>query len=187
MSRMRTLRSTVLALTALMVVACQRHKAQVPTEYEEANRPAIIFPDYTNVVVPPNIAPLNFMLKDTAVTEIVARFQGQGDALVAGGGDDAKVEIDSTRWRKLLQENRGHDITVSLYARQGEQWLHYPDYKLTVAEEDIDNYLSYRLIEPGYELYRQLGLYQRNLTNWDVHTIYENNRKYSDKDNHCIN
>ena len=56
-----------------------------------------------------------------------------------------------------------------------------------MAPEDIDRYLSYRLIEPGYELYRQLGLYQRDLSGWDVHTIYENNRTYDEKNNHCIN
>ena len=36
-------------------------------------------------------------------------------------------------------------------------------------------FLTYRLIEPSYELYRQLGLYERNLTNFDEHPIYENN------------
>lgn len=184
---MRTLRNILLAGMAILAVACQRQAAQVPAEYEETNRPAVLYPDYTNVVIPPNIAPLNFMLKDTALTAVVARFQGEGDALVVGGDDDAKVEIDTTLWRKLLQENRGHDIMVSLFAQRGKQWFHYPDYKLTVAEEDIDGYLSYRLIEPGYELYRQLGLYQRNLTNWNVRIIYENNRAYSDGDNHCIN
>ena len=176
-----------MALAAILTVACSRPTAMVPETFEEAGRPASIFPDYTNVVIPPNIAPLNFMLKDTALTAVVASFQGKGDPLVVGGGEDAKVEIDTTCWRSLLQENRGGDIRVSLYARQGDRWLHYPDYTLTVAEEDIDGYLSYRLIEPGYELYRQLGLYQRNLTNWNERIIYENNRKYSDKDNHCIN
>ena len=176
-----------MALTAMLAAACSGPTAQVPAEYGEASRPANIFPDYTDVVIPPNIAPLNFMLKDTAVTAVVASFQGKGEALVVGGGEDAKVEIDTTRWRNLLRENRGGDIRVSLYARKGDSWKHYPDYTLTVAEEDIDGYLSYRLIEPGYELYRQLGLYQRDLTNWDVRVIYENNRKYSDKDNHCIN
>ena len=56
-----------------------------------------------------------------------------------------------------------------------------------MAQEDIDPYLSYRLIEPGYEMYRQMGLYQRNLTNFSVQTIYENNRTPDFEDNHCVN
>ena len=56
-----------------------------------------------------------------------------------------------------------------------------------VAEEKIDPYLSYRLIEPSYELYRQLGLYQRHTEGFGQRVIYENNRTYSDDDNHCVN
>ncbi|MBO4549753.1 MAG: PD40 domain-containing protein, partial [Bacteroidaceae bacterium] len=39
----------------------------------------------------------------------------------------------------------------------------------------------------GYELYRQLGIYQRNLTTFDEVPVYENNREYADGENHCIN
>ena len=174
-------------LILLLLSACGKRTAQVPATFEECDRQAVIYPDYKDVVIPPNIAPLNFMLKDTAEA-VVARLAGvEGEPLVAGGGADGKVMMDTTAWRALLQANRGRDIAVDLYAKRGGNWLHYPQYTLSVAEEDIDAYLSYRLIEPGYELYRQLGLYQRNLTNWDEHTIYENNRVYSDEDNHCIN
>ena len=73
-----------MALAAILTVACSRPTAMVPETFEEAGRPASIFPDYTNVVIPPNIAPLNFMLKDTALTAVVASFQGKGDPLVVG-------------------------------------------------------------------------------------------------------
>nr|MCR5179834.1 hypothetical protein [Bacteroidaceae bacterium] len=94
---------------------------------------------------------------------------------------------DSTAWRQLLSEHRGKSLTVNLYARRNDKWLHHPSFQIHVAEETIDSYLSYRLIEPGYELYRQLGLYQRNLTNFDEVPIYENNRTFEGDDNHCVN
>ena len=171
----------------LLVTACSKPTAQVPDTFAESKRQAIIYPDYKDVVIPPNIAPLNFMLTDT-VKAVVASLKGSDvEPLVVSGGSDGKVAIDSTAWRALLETNRGGDIDVNLYAQTDSGWVHFPSYKLTVAPDDIDPFLSYRLIEPGYELYRQLGLYQRNLTNWDVHTIYENNRKYDDAHNHCIN
>ena len=95
--------------------------------------------------------------------------------------------MDSTEWRNLLAENRGRDLSVSLYAKKDGQWLKYTDYKLSVAKEAIDPYLSYRLIEPGYELYRQVGLYQRNLSSFEQKPIYENNRSYDSINNHCVN
>lgn len=175
-------------LMAILPAACGTKTYEVPEKSTPANTEATIYPDYTNTVVPPNIAPLNFMLEDSLATGVVVQFKGEkGGELVAGGEKDLKVEIDTTQWRKLLSDNRGANLQVTVYSERKDGWVKYNPYTLTVAEETIDNYLSYRLIEPGYELYRQLGLYQRNLTNWDEQPIYENNRTYEDGNNHCIN
>ena len=183
------MKKTVLYAVGLFfaLTACKQREAKLPVSFEETKQQAVIYPDYKDVVIPPNIAPLNFIVKDSALTSVVAHFHGQNAELLAAGGKDGKVKMDTTQWRTLLQACRGADIKVDIYAEKAEQWIHYPSYKLTVAEEEIDDYLSYRLIEPGYELYRQLGLYQRNLTNWHVRTIYENNRNFKDADNHCVN
>lgn len=171
----------------LLCVACQ-HTYTVPSSFTEADTIASLFPDYTNVTIPANIAPLNFTLLNGEATEVVAELQGEkGGTITAGGGSDLKVMMDSTAWRQLLLANRGADIRVNIYAHTASGWIKYQPHTLSVAQEDIDTYLSYRLIEPGYELYRQLGLYQRNLSNFDEHVIYENNRTFSDEHNHCIN
>ncbi|MBQ0048815.1 MAG: PD40 domain-containing protein [Bacteroidales bacterium] len=174
-------------ITLIVLVGCGK-KAELPAQYTDAETQACIFPDYRDVVVPPNIAPLNFQLKDSLAEEAVAELKGEkGETLLVASGDELIMQMDTTAWRKLLQENKGGKIEVTVYAKHGDKWMRYLPHTLTVAEDEIDGFLSYRLIEPGYELYRQLGLYQRNLTNWDVHTIYENNREYSDSNNHCIN
>ncbi len=172
---------------AALTGACQGEHNTLPAQFEQLEVSAPLYPDYTNIVIPPNIAPLNFMVMDSAAGEFVAQFQGKGEAIVTGDGKEGKIQIDSTAWRKMLQENLGNDIQVGIYAQHKEGWVKYKEYTLKVAEEAIDQYLSYRLIEPGYELYRQLGLYQRDLSNWNVQPIYENNREYSETDNHCIN
>lgn len=69
---------------------------------------------------------------------------------------------------KLLTDARGKALNVTLYAERDGQWVRFPSYNIEVAKEDIDRYLSYRLIEPSYELYRQMGLYQRDLENFNV-------------------
>ena len=76
---------------------------------------------------------------------------------------------------------------MTIYANTGKEWVRYPSYTIGIANENIDPYISYRLIEPGYSLYRQLGLYQRNLTTFEEQPIYENNRTFDFHENHCVN
>lgn len=169
-----------------LLYSCQ-YTPTVPSNFTDLNLQASIYPDYKDVTIPANIAPLNFLLEDSLAQAVVVELKGQKGEPVLAGAEGTCVQIDTVAWKSLVQANKGSDIVVSIYAEHADGWVRYKSHSLTVAEEDIDPYLSYRLIEPGYELYRQLGLYQRNLTNWDVHTIYENNRTFNNEDNHCIN
>lgn len=176
-------RASFIALVLLLLSACSSRPTAVPSSFTEANQPAPIYPDYRDVTIPPNIAPLNFMVQDSLADAYVAQL---GD-LVCGATADGKMDIDTTAWRTLLTQYRGKTLTVNVYGRRSGSWVHYRPHTLEVAQEPIDSFLSYRLIEPGYELYRQLGLYQRNLTNFHQAVIYENNRSFEDQENHCVN
>lgn len=171
-------------LLGSLLTACKQ-EAVVPTDSRPATAALQMYPDYRDVTLPPNIAPLNFMVRNAA-DNYVATFEAKGRQVV-DGRVDGKIEIDTTEWRALTRAARGGDIKVTVYAETDGTWQRYPEYTLHVAQEDIDPYLSYRLIEPGYELYRQVGLYQRNLTNFEVQTIYENNRAPEREDDHCVN
>lgn len=165
------------------IASCTSKPTSIPATFTELTDSAVIYPEYRDVTIPPNIAPLNFKVKDTKATEYVVEM---GD-VVTGASEDGKIDIDTTAWRSLLAQHKGQDISVKIYGHRENGWVRYAPYKLHVAEEDIDGYLSYRLIEPGYELYRQIGLYQRNLSNFDEAVIYENNRTFDNDDNHCVN
>lgn len=174
-------------LLALLTLAGCSPNIQVPDIYTQLEERAALYPDYTDIIIPPNIAPLNFLVRDAAAREFVADIQGTCGNLLAAAGADGKMSMDSTAWRQLLEQHRGQTLQVNLYGLRANGWVKYRSHPLTVAAEPIDAYLSYRLIEPGYEYYRQLGLYQRNVTNFDVTTIYENNRVHETDHNHCIN
>ena len=175
-----------LLAAALLSTGC-KHEAKLPETFAEAGVPADIYPDYMDVVVPPNIAPLNFIVRDSLAEGYVAQLQGGGEELLAAAGADGKVQMDSVAWRRLLVGSKGSDVTVNIYAERPDGWVHFQPFTVSIAEEPIDAFLSYRLIEPGYELYRQLGIYQRNLTTFDEVPVYENNREYNDGENHCVN
>lgn len=175
-----------LIAATLLLSGCQP-KAEVPSQFAEANTEASIYPDYKDIVIPPNIAPLNFLVKDSIATAYVAHLHSSKTQMTAAASENGTIRLDSIEWRTLLTENKGGDISVDIYAKRPEGWVHFKPYKFSVAEEPIDAFLSYRLIEPGYELYRQLGIYQRNLTTFEEVPVYENNREYADGENHCIN
>ena len=170
----------------LLLTACGKSYT-VPTDAVPNGNSPVLYPDYTEVTVPANIAPLNFIVKGEA-DEYVVQVKASGkELMVTGGSDDGVVQFDSTQWRNALQSNRGKALEVTVYQLSEGQWTSYKPYKIYVAEDDIDPYLSYRLIEPGFEMYRHIGLYQRNLTNYDVNIIYENNRAEDPDQNHCAN
>lgn len=182
----KTLYLYLAAASMLLLCGCKQ-KAEVPSRFVEADAEASIYPDYADIVVPPNIAPLNFMVCDSSASAYVAHLHGGEAALLAAAGKDGIVKMDTAQWRALLTANRGADVSVDVYAKRPDGWVHFKPYTISIAEEPIDAFVSYRLIEPGYELYRQLGLYQRNLTTFEQTPIYENNREYADGENHCVN
>lgn len=170
----------------LLLIGCGSSYS-VPQDAVANGKNVVLYPDYTDVTVPPNIAPLNFIVKAEADEYVVQVKAGGKELMVSGGSDDGVVQFDSTEWRNALRDNRGKVLNVTVYELSEGQWTSYNPYKIYVAQDDIDPYLSYRLIEPGFEMYRQIGLYQRNLTTYEQNVIYENNRVENPEENHCVN
>lgn len=170
-------------IVALLLASCGKPAREIPASYEESGEQAGIYPDYKDITVPENIAPLNFMMKGKE--GLVVTWEGENGSTLTVSGTD-RIDMDSTEWRNLMRENAGKDIRVTVYSREKDKWQRHAPHHIHVAEP-IDAFLSYRLIEPGYELYRQLGIYQRCLENFEQRVVYENNRTYDEKNNHCIN
>lgn len=177
----------ILLLAAIALTAC-RPDAVVPATSTPTDEVLSIYPDYTDVVVPANIAPLNFR-PETEGDEFVARYataDGKNE-VIAAALKDQPLQFDTADWHTFTAAARGQEVSLTLYAQRGGTWYRHPEAHLTVAAEDIDPYLTYRLIEPSYETYRQLGIYQRNLTNFDETPIYENDGDFDINHSHCIN
>ena len=88
-------------------------------------------------------------------------------------GDYANFDIDE--WHHLLAQNRGGDLKVTVYVEKKGNWTQYKDFDIHVSPYALDDWgVTYRRIAPGYEVYGKLGIYQRNLSNFEETAILEN-------------
>ncbi len=141
------------------------------SKFTDAGMYPDIFPDYINVVIPPNIAPLNFML--TGNTEkIRADISGRTGSIRIDG--KTKVQINQRKWHNLLKDNIEDSLTVTIYAFHDKVWYRYRPFSILIKKESIDPWLVYRLIAPGYESWSEMGIYQRDLTSFRSEPIIDN-------------
>ena len=109
----------------LFLVACG--KPSLPTSYTAVDAEPSIWPDYKDVTVPPNIAPLNFMVD--SVEDVVAEISMvNGQCSMTYGGKEGKVQFDEKEWREMLASAKGKSLSVSVYTKKDGKWLAYkPD------------------------------------------------------------
>lgn len=133
-----------------------------------------IFPDYSDVTVPANIAPMNFMVEDAS--HIQASFAVGGNVIAEVIGKDCVISIPEKDWKTILNTAKGTSVSVvvSVWDSTSPDGVRYSPFEIHVAEDEIDPYIAYRLIEPGYKSWRQIGLYQRNLTSFEETAIVTN-------------
>ena len=176
----------LLAIAVLLMSSCASHP-DVPSASKEAKCLPAIFPDYCNVTVPCNIAPLNFMLPADEFEECVARITTpDGKQLTYGNG--VKVQIPETEWHDMLNAAKGKSLKVEVWGQKNGEWLSYNPFEIKVAEDPIDEYLSYRLIEPSYVAWTYMEIAQRNLTSFEESQIFNNEITMNDKEKgQCIN
>lgn len=174
--------SFLTALAAIVMAACTR--PTVPTDAQKESRLPHIFPDYTDVTIPSNICPMNFAVQEGA-TEVVANIVCPGGEYTYGEGQ--KVLIAEEEWADILKASKGNSIQVEVYAKVDGRWKAFQPFTWHVAEEPIDQYLSYRLIQPSYVAYEKLSINQRDLTSFAEREIYNNMSVSNEETGQCIN
>lgn len=133
-----------------------------------------IFPDYTFVTIPSNIAPLRFLLKDSLTTQAQARFEIQGQSVTVKA-KDKQFKIAVSDWKKLMNGAEGQTLQITVTAKIENEWVRYAPFPIYIAREPIDPFIAYRLIEPLYETWNNMGIYQRNLENYTESAVITNN------------
>ncbi len=139
-----------------------------------------ISPDYTSVTVPPNIAPLNFRYSVPDAKRAETVFVYSGKQLKIKG---LKVKWKERKWKRMLSDAVGGEIsvrgTVSFRNAPSESY----EWKMYVSRDPVDSYLSYRLIEPGYEVWDDVRIMERCTENFEETVL----SSYENTSNACMN
>jgi hypothetical protein len=140
-----------------------------PAEFQTAEKDIAIKPDYTGITIPPNIAPLNFVVLEPGRDYFVKIYSAAGKPINISGNKN-KIIIPLRQWSVLLEANRGEKLFFEIYVNNG-QWIKYRAIENYIAKENIDAFLAYRRIEPVCTFWGPIGIYQRNLENYDQSII----------------
>lgn len=136
---------------------------------------------YADVIVPPNMAPLNFFVDaEDGKEALVLTCDGKKLSAVSKKG---AIIPDLDAWKTWIDALQGKQVQVDHCKLEDGKWIAYQAFTFRFAEETIDPYLVYRLIPPGYALWNEMGIYQRNLENFDEFAILENKQT----DRNCMN
>jgi hypothetical protein len=160
---------TLSVLLGIVFSSCDYPGEQV---FENSNA-AVLFPEYYNLTIPPNIAPLNFIIKEPGSRYRVELSSCNSPSIVVSQRS-RKIKIPPGPWKKLLSENKGKDLFVKIQVYRNGTWKKFPAIQHTIAVDSIDSHLMYRLVHAVYLKWRDMGLYQRNLGSFKEEAVIEN-------------
>ncbi len=139
--------------------------------YSEVSREPNLSPDYSGTVIPANIAPLSFQVLEAGEAYFLTVRSEQGPPINVFN-KTGQMRIPLRRWHDLLNANRGREVFFDIYVRGADrQWKRFRPVANTIAQEDIDGTLVFRFMKPAYSWWKDIGIYQRNLTNYDVSAV----------------
>ncbi|MBR4481834.1 MAG: PD40 domain-containing protein [Prevotella sp.] len=186
------LTSYLLPLFSLILLSC----TPTPENVQKITTLPPIYPDYCDVTIPENIAPLNFLIRNDRCEAIEVTLSQRDGSFVTSGGDGVTKEpslcinargneavFDIDDWKALMQQSAGQTLSVTVTALIDGKWTEYKSFEWQVVKDRIDPYLTYRLIEPDYEIWNQIQIQQRCLENFEVNALGH----YEQLENRCMN
>lgn len=158
------MRYLLIFITAILLSSCKENV----NDATRMDRLPDIYPDYVGVTIPADIAPLDFNVEEPGVEKVDVTVRGSKGGELHAQGEWAEMDIDE--WHALTKANAGGELTVDVCARTGDgKWKRYRSFKIYVSKYPLDDFgITYRRIQPGYEVGGNIGIYQR-----DIHTFDE--------------
>lgn len=168
-------------LAALILVGCHSHPDKVILSDCQPG----LHPELSEATLPVNIAAPTFMITDTADFYYTEIGRVGFDPVISLRSSSAAVMPSPEKWKALLTEAAGDDIYIRVTVEHDgdDEARQFADVVCHVSPDSIDRYLVYRLLYPGYELWNEMGIYQRDLESYEQTALLEN----SEFDKQCVN
>lgn len=152
-------------------------RSRVPVDFSAAcntDRGARIHPDYRDTVIPPNIAPLNFVI-DEPGTAFGVRIRSKGGNSIDITSRTNRIIIPSKQWRGLIDSNLGGELSLDIHVRGNDgEWSRFLPIVNKIADVPVDRYLFYRLMKPIYIIRVNLAILQRDVETYEETTVLTN-------------
>ena len=173
-----TLKITLLSIpVCLALLGCGR--SDYATAVDGSEGPLVIYPDYKEVTIPANIAPLNYRYAMSGVRKASTTFTlGDKSVIIKG----TEVEWPLRKWKSFLADAAGQTIQVKAEAVVDGQTVS-DSWSIFVSEDPVDGYLTYRLIEPSYQMYNEISIMECCVEDFSETVICD----YKHTDNACMN
>ncbi len=144
-----------------------------PDHAESVDKLPQIYPDYIGVTIPAGIAPMNFNLLSDECSRVYVSVKGSKGGQIESIGDYADFNVEE--WHSLVEQNKGGQLTFTVMGEREGQWLQYRDFTMNVSRYALQEWgMTYRLIAISYEIFGRMGIYQRDLSNFDETEIIGN-------------
>lgn len=172
-------KSLLLLILLLAIFSCRNKPG---TNCPVISELPVISPDYTQVTIPVNIAPLNFSISTTG-EDCYVEISGSKGKAFALHPRNGQVIIPVGKWKNLLAANANDSIHFRIFEKKNGVWARYPEFSQYVSDAPIDRFLYYRMLYPGYESWSEISIVQRSLENFAEKTVVQNNTI----DQNCVN
>jgi hypothetical protein len=171
--RIRLYKLCVLVSGMLFIIGC---KTESLDNTIKTDRKPVIEPDYSDVTIPPNIAPMNFSVSEEGVYFYVVATSGLTGYQVKIKSSDGTIRFPEKKWRRLVTGSIGDTIKFRIFVskKAPADIIEYNTFSMIVAKEKIDPYLVYRLIYPGYYSWSNIKIVQRSTETFSAESVIEN-------------
>lgn len=167
----------MVVLAVVTIGSCKER--QEYTAVDGSNGPLIIYPDYKEVTIPANIAPLNFHYAVRNISKAKTTFSLGNKSITIKG---LEVEWSLSKWKTFLANAAGQTIKIEAEAVVDGKPVN-DTWSIYVSEDIIDGYLTYRLIEPSYQMFNEVSIMERCIETFKETVICD----YRKTDNSCMN
>lgn len=176
---MKTKNKLLIIVFICFTAACSNQPGEVTIKEP---RKAIIEPDYSEITIPVNIAPLNFSIEDEGEAFFVKIVGKNGNSLSVSS-NNGTIKFPEKKWKKWLETNKNSILEYQVFVENEGKWKQFQSFENKVSGNEVDPFLYYRLLFPGYESWTEIKLVQRSLENFREKSVVENNVV----DQNCVN